>query len=71
MKVKKELESTTNSCLYTKLYKLYISRKYGYCEYCAFNRGENVRYNYLRRYKKSWKKNSKRRNQYKIKEVAE
>lgn len=71
MQVKQELDTTVNSTLYKKLYKRFISHKFGYCDRCGFNRGENIKYSYIRRYKKSWKKNSKRLRQYKIKEVAE
>lgn len=66
MRTKEELDSTVNSSVYKKLYKLYISRKCKYCEVCGYHRGENRDYGYFKRHNKSWKKNSKRRKQYKI-----
>ena len=70
MREKQDLDSTVNSSVYKKLYKLYICKNTGKCTLCRWHGDENTSYN-IRRYKKSWKKNSKRRNQYKIKEVAE
>lgn len=68
MQLKQELDSTVNSSLYKKLYKRFISHKFGYCDFCGFNRGENANHS-LKRYKKSWKKNSKRLRQYKIRNI--
>lgn len=66
MRTKEELDTTVNSSIYKKRYKKYICGLTGKCNSCSWHRGENERHGYIKRYNKSWKKNSKRRKQYKI-----
>lgn len=60
---KRIYNTTTNNSFYRKVYKRYISKKFGKCSRCGWHSGENRNGRYPR-YLKSWKKNSKRKHQY-------
>lgn len=67
---KNALVDSTSRSFEAKIYKRQVCKATGKCDRCPYHGGEN-RHKCYPRYLKSWKKNSKRKRQYKAATVVQ